>query len=101
LNAFPAHVPHQRIFSSTELRVAISGYQTDDLVHIAVFVFPRSCTLYFSDTDLNTGESIAPEPDLLSALADQLQIAGAKLAVIGAKDITWGPNQQRFSLFWH
>jgi hypothetical protein len=88
LNAFPAVVPHQRIFSSSELRVAISGDQTYDIVHIAAFVCPRSGTLYFSDVDLNTGESIAPEPDILSAdaLADLLQIAGAKLAVIGSCD---------------
>jgi hypothetical protein len=88
LNAFPAVVPHQRIFSSGELREAVSGDHTYDIVHIAAFVCPRSGTLYFSDVDLNTGESIVPEPDLLSAdaLADLLQMAGAKLAVIGSCD---------------
>jgi hypothetical protein len=88
LNAFPAVVPHQRIFSSGELRVAVSGDQTYDIVHIAAFVCPRSGTLYFSAVDLNTGESAVPEPDVLSAdaLADLLQVAGAKLAVIGSCD---------------
>ena len=35
-----------------------------------------------------TGESLVPEPDLLSAdaLADLLQMAGAKLVVIGSCD---------------
>ncbi len=88
LNAFPAVVPHQRIFSSGKLRVAVSGDQTYDIVHIAAFVCPRSGTLYFSDVDLNTGESTVPEPDVLSAdaLADLLQMAGTKLAVIGSCD---------------
>lgn len=88
LNAFPAVVPHQRIFSSGELRVAVSGDQTYDIVHIAAFVCPRSGTVYFSDVDLNSGESLAPEPDMLSAdaLADLLQMAQAKLVVIGSCD---------------
>lgn len=88
LNAFPAVVPHQRIFSSGELRQAVSGDETYDIVHIAAFVCPRSGTLYFTDVDLNTGESVAPEPDLLSAdaLADLLQVAKAKLVVIGSCD---------------
>ncbi len=88
LNAFPAVVPHQRIFSSAELRAAVSGDQTYDIVHIAAFVCPRSGTLYFSDVDLKTGESVLPEPDTLSpdALADLLQMAGAKLVVIGSCD---------------
>jgi hypothetical protein len=88
LNAFPAVVPHQRIFSSDELRVAVSGDQTYDIVHIAAFICPRSGTLYFSDVDLNTGESIVAAADLLSAdaLAGLLQMAQAKLVVIGSCD---------------
>ena len=88
LNAFPAVVPHQRIFSSDELRLAVAGDQTYDIVHIAAFVCPRSGTLYFSDVDLNTGETVVAEPDMLSAdaLADLLQMAQAKLVVIGSCD---------------
>jgi hypothetical protein len=88
LNAFPAVVPHQRVFSSDELRVAVSGDQTYDIVHIAAFICPRSGTLYFSDVDLNRGESVVPKADLLSAdaLADLLQMAQAKLVVIGSCD---------------
>ena len=61
LNAFPAVLPHQRIFLSGELRVAVSGDQTYDIVHIAAFICPRSGTVYFSDVDLNTGESVVAE----------------------------------------
>jgi hypothetical protein len=88
LNAFPAVVPHQRVFSSAELRLAVSGDQSFDIVHIAAFVCPRSGTIYFSDVDLHTGESTAAERDLLSAdaLADLLQLASAKLVVIGSCD---------------
>ena len=62
--------------------MARSGDQTYDIVHIAAFVCPRSGTLYFSDVDLNSGESIVPESDMLSAdaLADLLQMARTKLA---------------------
>lgn len=88
LNAFPAVVPHQRIFSSAELRMAVSGDQTYDIVHVAAFICPRSGTLYFSDVDLTTGKSVVPESDVLSAdaLADLLQMARAKLVVIGSCD---------------
>lgn len=88
LNAFPAVVPHQRVFSSEELCAALSGDQTYDIVHIAAFVCPRSGTLYFSDVDLNTGANLVKEPDRVSAdaLADLLRMAGAKLVVIGSCD---------------
>jgi TIR domain len=88
LNAFPAVVPHQRVFSSHELRVAVSGDQTYDIVHIAAFICPRSGTLYFTDVDLNTGESVVVEADFLNAdaLADLLQMVEAKLVVIGSCD---------------
>jgi hypothetical protein len=88
LNAFPAVLPHQRVFSSAELRAALSGDQTYDVVHVAAFVCPRSGALYFTDVNLNTGESVVEEPDLLSAdaLADLLQVARAKLIVIGSCD---------------
>jgi hypothetical protein len=88
LNAFPAVVPHQRVFSSGELRAAISDDRTFDIVHIAAFVCPRSGALYFSDVNLDSGESIAAEPDVVTAdaLASLLQVAGAKLVVIGSCD---------------
>jgi hypothetical protein len=88
LSAFPAVVPHQRVYSSAELRRAVSGDQTFDVVHIAAFVCPRSGTIYFSDVDLNTGESSTQERDVLTAdaLTDLLQLAGAKLVVIGSCD---------------
>jgi hypothetical protein len=88
LNAFPAVVPHQRVFSSAELRAALTGDHTYDIVHIAAFVCPRSGTLYFSDVDLKTGVNLVREPDCLSAdaLTDLLQMAGAKLVVIGSCD---------------
>jgi hypothetical protein len=88
LNAFPEVVPHQRVFSSDELRKAISNGQVFDIVHIAAFVCPRSGDLYFSDVDLTTGASTALEPDRLSAdaLASLLQVAKCKLVVIGSCD---------------
>jgi hypothetical protein len=88
LNAFPAVVPHQRVFSSDELRAAASSGQAYDIVHIAAFVCPRAGTLYFSDVDLITGESVAAEPDKMGAdaLADFLQMVRAKLVVIGSCD---------------
>jgi hypothetical protein len=88
LNAFPAVVPHQRVFSSAELRKAVSNDRRFDIVHIAAFVCPRTGTLYFSDVDLNTGASTVAEPDFLSAdaLASLLKVAEAKLVVIGSCD---------------
>lgn len=88
LNAFPAVVPHQRVFSSKELREAVSNDQKFDIVHIAAFVCPRSGELYFSDVDLNSGKGVAAEPDALSAdaLASLLQMAEVKLVVIGSCD---------------
>jgi len=88
LNAFPAVLPHQRVFSSTELREAVSNDQKFDIVHIAAFVCPRSGALYFSEVDLNSGKGLATEPDVLSAdaLASLLQIAEVKLVVIGSCD---------------
>jgi hypothetical protein len=88
LNAFPAVVPHQRVFSSAELRQAVSNDRTFDVVHIAAFICPRSGELYFSDVDLNSGASLTAEPDRLTAdaLAALLKVAGAKLVVIGSCD---------------
>jgi hypothetical protein len=88
LSAFPAVVPHQRVFSSKELREALSNDQKFDIVHIAAFICPRSGELYFSDVDLNSGKGLAAEPDVLSAdaLASLLQIAEVKLVVIGSCD---------------
>jgi hypothetical protein len=88
LNAFPETVPHQRVFSSAELREALAGDETYDIVHIAAFVCPRSGDLYFSDVDLSSGRGTASEPDILGAdaLASLLEIANAKLVVIGSCD---------------
>jgi TIR domain len=88
LNAFPETVPHQRVFSSAELRQALAGEETYDIVHIAAFVCPRSGDLYFSDVDVNTDEAKAADPDILDAeaLASLLQVAQTKLVVIGSCD---------------
>jgi hypothetical protein len=88
LNAFPAVVPHQRVFSSKELRQAISDDRKFDIVHIAAYVCPRSGDLYFTDVNLNSGESNEAEPDVLNpdALASLLQMGEAKLVVIGSCD---------------
>ncbi len=88
LNAFPAVVPHQRVFSSQELRAAVSGDGRFDIVHIAAYVCPRSGDLYFSNVDLNSGTGITADPDVLSAdaLTSLLQVANAKLVVIGSCD---------------
>jgi hypothetical protein len=88
LNAFPAVVPHQRVFSSKELRQAISDDRKFDIVHIAAYVCPRSGDLYFTDVNLNSGESNEGEPDVLNpdALASLLQMGEAKLVVIGSCD---------------
>ncbi len=88
LSAFPAVVPHQKVLSSSELRAAVASDQNYDIVHIAAFICPRSGTLYFSDVDLDTGESALPDADFLSAdaLANLLQMARAKLVVIGSCD---------------
>lgn len=88
LNAFPAVVPHQRVFSSDELRAAISSDRKFDIVHIAAYVCPRSGDLCFSDVDLNSGVSLAAKADVLSAdgLASLLEMAEAKLLVIGSCD---------------
>jgi len=88
LNAFPETVPHQRVFSSAELRQALTGDETYDIVHIAAFVCPRSGDLYFSEVDLNTGMGIGPDADVLKAdaLASLLEVARTKLVVIGSCD---------------
>ena len=80
LNAFPAVVPHQGVFSSGELREALADNQTFDIVHIAAFVGPRSGDLYFTDVDLDSGESTVAEPDVLTAdaLTSLLEVAGAR-----------------------
>jgi hypothetical protein len=90
LNAFPAVVPHQRVFTSSELREAIMDDGKFDIVHIAAYVCPRTGDLYFTDVDENSGRSVVAEPDLLSAdaLASLLQLAETKLVVIGGCDST-------------
>ena len=88
LAAFPEVVPHQKVFSSTELRTAVSSDQKFDIVHIAAFVCPRSGDLYFSDVDLRSGARTTDHPDILAAdaLAALLELAEAKLVVIGSCD---------------
>jgi hypothetical protein len=88
LNAFPETVPHQRVFSSAELRQAIEGDETYDIVHIAAFICPRSGDLYFSDVDLNTGAGLGSVHDVLGAdaLTSLLEIAKTKLVIIGSCD---------------
>lgn len=88
LNAFPAIVPHQRVYTSKELRDAVSDDQKFDIVHIAAYVCPRSGDLYFSEVDVNSGKGVSAEPDVLSAdaLAALLQMAEARLIVIGSCD---------------
>jgi len=87
LNAFPAAISHERVFTSAELLEKLKT-QKFDIVHIAAFVCPRTGDVYFSDVDPNTGESVSPEPDVIgaAALADLLEIAEARLAVIGSCD---------------
>jgi hypothetical protein len=88
LNAFPAVVPHQRVFSSRELQEAITRDGPYDVIHIAAYVCPRSGDLYFSDVNLDTGASVVEEPDILAAdaLSGLLDLAKAKLVVIGSCD---------------
>jgi hypothetical protein len=88
LNAFPTAIPHQRMFSSDELRRAVSNDQKFDIVHVAAYVCPRTGTLFFSDVDVNTGKSLVAEPDALKAdaLAQLLQMAKVELVVIGSCD---------------
>ena len=88
LKAFPEVIPHQRVFSSHELREAVTADGKFDIVHIAAYVCPRSGDLYFGDVDLNSGAGISKDPDILGAdaLASLLQIAEVKLVVIGSCD---------------
>jgi hypothetical protein len=88
LNAFPSVMEHQQVLSSEQLRDAIAGDRTFDIVHIAAFVCPRTGDLYFSDVDVTTGKRLTREADLLKAdaLADLLQVAKTKLVVIGSCD---------------
>ncbi|MGC2657568.1 MAG: toll/interleukin-1 receptor domain-containing protein [Bryobacteraceae bacterium] len=88
LSAFPDTVPHQRVFSSAELRRAFEDEQSYDIVHIAAYVCPRSGDLYFSDVDLRTGRGASANPDVLNAdaLAALLQMAHTRLVVIGSCD---------------
>jgi hypothetical protein len=87
LEAFPPSVEHSRVFDSQALQEAISRDRFD-VVHIAAFICPRTGDLYFSDVDLNTGQSIALPIDRVTAdgLAALLQMCEAKLAVITSCD---------------
>jgi len=88
LNAFPAAVPHQRIYSSAELRKAVSSDQKFEILHIAAYVCPRTGDVYFSDVDVNSGRAVSTDPDMLKAdvLASLLEEAEVKLVVIGSCD---------------
>ena len=83
LEAFPANVKHERVFTSGDLRELLSNGRFD-IVHIAAFVCPRTGALIFSDVSLETGESNSSEVDLMSAdaLASLLKMAGTQLVVI-------------------
>jgi hypothetical protein len=83
LNAFPSAITHERVFSSKELSQLLAGKRFD-IVHVAAFVCPRTGDLYFSDVDLNSGESISAEVDVITADAftSLLEMARTRLVVI-------------------
>ncbi len=87
LDAFPSTVRHQRVFSSSELRDALSD-EKFDIVHIAAFVCPRSGDLYLSDVDLRTGGGTSEQPDVVKAdaLVSLLGMSETKLVVLGGCD---------------
>ncbi len=87
LDAFPATVAHQRVFSSSELRDALTS-EKFDIVHIAAFVCPRSGDLYLSNVDLRSGAGTSEHPDIVTAdaLVTLLGMSETKLVVIGSCD---------------
>src|SRR6266478_2113620 len=87
LNAFPEDLAHERVINSKDLQEHLTARRFD-IVHIAAFVCPRTGDTYFSDVDLNTGESTAAEVEIIfaKALALLLEIAKTRLAVITSCD---------------
>jgi hypothetical protein len=83
LNAFPSEIAHERVFTAKALRELLGG-ERFDIVHVAAFVCPRTGDLYFSDVDLETGESTSAEADTITAdaLTSLLEMAKTKLVVI-------------------
>jgi len=87
IDAFPATVPHERVFDSMALRAALTRAKFE-IVHIAAFVCPRSGDLYFSDVDLSSGQPSANPVDRMSpdVLATLLKVSETRLAVITSCD---------------
>jgi hypothetical protein len=83
LEAFPANIAHERVFTSADLRDRLS-HGRFDIVHIAAFVCPRTGDLYFSEVDTQTGKATGTPVDKMSAeaLCLLLKMAQTKLVVI-------------------
>jgi hypothetical protein len=87
LKAFPEDLAHERVVNSKDVQARLTTRRFD-IVHIAAFVCPRTGDMYFSDVDLNTGESTAAEVEVIpaNALALLLERAQTRLAVIASCD---------------
>jgi hypothetical protein len=88
LKAFPSSIQHDRVFDSATLKKFLCEHKVH-VVHIAAYVCPRSGDLYFSDVNLGSGESQAPNGvDKISAdaLEKLLEIAETRLVVITGAD---------------
>ena len=88
LAAFPEELNHRRVFDSAMVRQSLSDEKVD-IVHVAVFVCPRSGTLYFSDVDPQSGKPLLQtEPDVIRAedFVALLHKAQTRLAVITSGD---------------
>ena len=88
LKAFPAALPHERVFDSESLKkLVLQQRQKAQVVHIAAYVCPRSGDLYFSDVDLSTGVSSGPVDRITAdALERLLETAETRLVVITGSD---------------
>ncbi len=87
LKAFPSAVTHERSLTSDQLRSLLQR-QPFDIVHIAVYVCPKTGDLIFSDVDPSTGKSEAGTVDCLSAdeFSALLEMAHTKLVVLASCD---------------
>jgi hypothetical protein len=87
LKAFPSSVQHDRIFDSVSLKKLLRNEKVD-VVHISAYVCPRSGDLYFSDVEFGTGRPLSEPVDRITAdaLAELLEMAGVRLAVITGSD---------------
>lgn len=92
LNAFPKSVEHHRALDLPSLkRIVFDEKDKDDLayvVHLALYVCPRSGDVYFSDVDFATGEpqSQPIEKITADALAQLLEMVNTRLVVITGAD---------------